>query len=123
MVILLDEPAEGNVVIVNALAGCSKTTTIALLCYKIKEDHSREKTCLYLVYNKTANTEATKSNKFPKMGMDIRTSYSWVLRNYFGMDNMSDVSISVCKYSCLLVLPQWWRIKYTSGPKAVAARS
>jgi len=60
MNILNHEPKLGDVVTVNALAGCGKTSTIALLCNKILTENPN-KTCLYLVYNHTAGEEAMQS--------------------------------------------------------------
>ena len=90
MSILMNKPKEGEVVAVNALAGCGKTTTIALLCNKIHEDDA-EKTCLYLVYNSRMAKEAMQSNKFPQNNMEIRTTHSFVLRKLFGAKNMHHV--------------------------------
>jgi len=87
MAILNYEPEMGEVVVVNALAGCGKTTTIALLCDKIQKDHPG-KECLYLVFNAKARNEAVESNKFPKLNMEIRTTHAYVKRHYFGDDHL-----------------------------------
>jgi hypothetical protein len=72
------EPEVGEVVGVNALAGCGKTTTIAEVCNKFKNKHS----LLYLVFNKKNQDEASKSAKFPRK-VEIRTTHAFVLRLYF----------------------------------------
>ena len=90
MAILSHEPERGDVVVVNALAGCGKTTTIALLCNKILTEHPDSK-CLYLVYNTEAGEEAMQSNKFPKDNMEIRTTHAYVLRHLFSVENMFKV--------------------------------
>ena len=120
MKILSHEPKTGDVVVVNALAGCGKTTvsaivyvvllgvaiklrfsflflvllwyqTIALLCDKIVTEHPTSK-CLYLVYNKKAEAEASQSNKFPKENMETRTTHAYVQRHFFGVPHMHNVN-------------------------------
>mmetsp|Transcript_13843 Transcript_13843/g.31431 ORF Transcript_13843/g.31431 Transcript_13843/m.31431 type:complete len:706 (+) Transcript_13843:95-2212(+) len=84
----------GEVVAINALAGCGKTTTIALLCNKL---HTQNKKLLYLVFGKKNSDEAKQSNKFPKENMDIRTTHAYMLRNYFGTDCMKKFN-PACRY-------------------------
>lgn len=83
------EPSEGEVVAVNALAGCGKTTTISLLCNKYRQE--KNKRLLYLVFNKKNEEEASQSNKFPKEKMEIRTTHACILRYYFGEKKMKYV--------------------------------
>ena len=90
MKILQHSPKRGEVVAVNALAGCGKTTTIALLCDKVRKEHPDRKID-YLVYNKSIESEAMQSKKFPKENMEIRTTHAYVLRHYFGVANMHQV--------------------------------
>jgi superfamily I DNA/RNA helicase len=80
----------GQVVCVNALAGCGKTTTIAALCNRLREYHPDWK-MLYLVFAKKNQDEAMASKKFPKARMEIRTTHAFVLRHYFTVDNMNKV--------------------------------
>ena len=87
--ILSHDPEVGEVVAVNAYAGCGKTTTIALLCNKVEEYHPHD-TQLYLVYNESMEREAKQSNKFPQ-NMEIRTTHAYVLRHYFGTKNQHKV--------------------------------
>ena len=89
--ILAHEPKMGEVVCINALAGCGKTTTIALLCQKIHDMDPNMK-LLYLVYNKKNEHEAKESKKMPKDNMEIRTTHAFVLRHYFGTDRMHHVN-------------------------------
>ena len=89
MEILMHRPELGEVVVVNALAGCGKTTTIALLCNKVHEEDP-SKSILYLVYNNAIQKEAGQSKKFPKQ-TEIRTTHAYVLRHYFGIPNMHSV--------------------------------
>lgn len=119
MRILSHEPNKGDVVVVNALAGCGKTTvstmfncaeflvecgyhlifcvchlvvqTIALLCNKILAEHPTSR-CLYLVYNSKAGEEAIQSAKFPESGMEIRTTHAYVKRHFFGVKNTHEVN-------------------------------
>lgn len=65
--------------------------TIALLCDKIATEHPTSK-CLYLVYNKKAEEEASQSNKFPKDNMETRTTHAYVQRHFFGVPNMHNVN-------------------------------
>lgn len=74
----------GDLICVNALAGCGKTTTIALLCNRL---HQEDNIILYLVFGKKAEEEARNSNKFPKEDMAILTSHACVRRHYFGIAN------------------------------------
>ena len=89
--ILAYEPEMGEVVCINALAGCGKTTTIALLCNGI---HAKDPSMalLYLVFNKKNEREAKESKKMPKDNMEIRTTHAFALRHYFGTDHMHDVN-------------------------------
>jgi len=87
--ILAYEPETGEVVCVNALAGCGKTTTIAHLCNEICAKDPTKK-LLYLVYNKKNEHEAKESKKMPK-STEIRTTHAFVLRHYFGTDHMHNV--------------------------------
>mmetsp|Transcript_36437 Transcript_36437/g.88223 ORF Transcript_36437/g.88223 Transcript_36437/m.88223 type:complete len:829 (+) Transcript_36437:62-2548(+) len=73
----------GEIVAINALAGCGKTTTIALLCNKLQERHMK---LLYLVFGRKNSEEAKQSTKFPKDNMDIRTTHAYIHRYYFGTD-------------------------------------
>ena len=73
---------KGQLVCVNALAGCGKATTIAALCNTIVE-RDRTAQVLYLVFNAKIQDEAKSSNKFPKDRMEIRTTHAFVLRHYF----------------------------------------
>jgi len=91
MAILSHEPKVGDVVVVNALAGCGKTTTIALLCNKF---HNSGKKCLYLVYNASMEKDAMQSNKFPKMEIRTTHAYVHVLRYFFRIENMNNVNPS-----------------------------
>ncbi|CAB9500169.1 F-box DNA helicase [Seminavis robusta] len=77
----------GNPVCVNALAGCGKTTTIALLCQNLETKYPGSNK-LYLVFSKKNETEAMQSGKFPKTNMEIRTTHAFVLRHYFGTNMM-----------------------------------
>jgi UvrD-like helicase C-terminal domain/UvrD/REP helicase N-terminal domain len=77
----------GPPVCVNALAGCGKTTTIALLCLDLEAKYPTFSK-LYLVFNKKNQTEAMQSGNFPKKNMEIRTTHAFVLRYYFGVENM-----------------------------------
>ncbi|KAL7573153.1 hypothetical protein ACA910_018817 [Epithemia clementina (nom. ined.)] len=86
--IINHEPSKGEVVGVNALAGCGKTTTIALLCNKAVNNGAL---VLYVVFNKKNELEAKQSFKFPKHNMEIRTTHSFVLRHYFSSNYMSKV--------------------------------
>jgi len=87
------QPSVTDVVFVNALAGCGKTTSIALLCDKILKE-SPNKKILYLVFNKKNEVEAKGSEKFPKE-VEIRTSHAFVKRHYFGARNTCNVSPSI----------------------------
>lgn len=60
---------------------------IALMCNKIRQENPYDK-ILYLVYNNAMKKKAAQSNKFPKQGMDIQTTHSWVLKTYFGTEYM-----------------------------------
>ena len=80
------QPKLGDVICVNALAGCGKTTTIAMVCNNMEKDAS----LLYLVFNKKNQEEASKSGKFPK-NAEIRTTHAFVLRHYFGKENQFKV--------------------------------
>ncbi|KAL7545838.1 hypothetical protein ACHAWF_009187 [Thalassiosira exigua] len=90
MDILSHKPEVGDVVVVNALAGCAKTTTIAWKCNRIQTDEDW-KQILYIVFNSSMREEAMQSNKFPKSNMEIHTSHSYVLRYFFGLQNMMNV--------------------------------
>lgn len=79
-------PTSGDVVCVNALAGCGKTTTISLICNQFHERYS----ILYLVFNRKNQDEASDSGKFPR-SVEIRTTHAYVLRHYFGVHNMHNV--------------------------------
>lgn len=79
--ILEYDASPGDLVCVNALAGCGKTTTIALLCNHLHEEGNE---ILYVVFGKQAQEEACASNKFPKEGMTITTSHSFVRKHFFG---------------------------------------
>jgi len=81
----------GLPVCVNALAGCGKTTTIALLCNALQQRHPSA-AILYLVFNKKNQEEAMESGKFPKENMEIRTAHAFVLRYYFGTAHMNSFS-------------------------------
>lgn len=81
------QPNQGDVVCVNALAGCGKTTTIAMICDRFHECFD----ILYLVFNKKNQDEASNSGKFPK-NTEIRTTHAYVLRHYFGKYNMNNVT-------------------------------
>lgn len=93
MEILYHEPEVGDVVAVNALAGCGKTTTISLLCEKVKMIHP-DKDVLYLVFNKRMKEEAAQSNKFAQ-DVEIRTTHSYVLQHFFGVENMHKINLVV----------------------------
>jgi superfamily I DNA/RNA helicase len=73
----------GDLIHVNALAGCGKTTAIALLCNKIMQRDPRSR-ILYLVFGNRAKEEARNSNMFPKGGMMIETTHSFARRQFFG---------------------------------------
>jgi hypothetical protein len=82
------KPDCGDIICVNSLAGCGKTTTIALLCNKILEENP-SLNILYLVFAKKNQDEAADGGKFPKVNMEIRTTHAYVLRYYFGTANMN----------------------------------
>ncbi|GFH53642.1 hypothetical protein CTEN210_10118 [Chaetoceros tenuissimus] len=86
--ILSHQPKHGDIICINALAGCGKTTLIAALCNQIHDSVPFAKN-LYLVYNKSNQVEAQLSNKFPKSRMEIRTTHSFVLRHYFGKNHVN----------------------------------
>lgn len=82
---ILDYDASpGDLICVNALAGCGKTTTIALLCGKFFEEYQQGLQMLYVVFGVKARDEARASRKFPKGGMQINTSHAIVRKLYFG---------------------------------------
>jgi hypothetical protein len=87
--IVKHSPRLGEIVCVNALAGCGKTTTISILCYQFAENHP-QLSILYLVFNTKNQTEAMKSNKFPKK-VEIRTTHAFVLRHFFGTNHMNQL--------------------------------
>lgn len=87
--ILSYAPQEGEVVCVQALAGCGKTTTISLLCNQLRQQQPA-KEILYMVFNKNNEEEAKSSKKFPKE-MEIRTTHAFVLKHFFGIANMHRV--------------------------------
>jgi len=72
------------------LAGCGKTTTIALLCNQLQKRHANRE-ILYLVFGRKNEEEAKQSNKFPKDRMEIRTTHAYILRYYFGEGNFTAV--------------------------------
>ena len=78
--ILEYEASPGDLICINALAGCGKTTTIALLCNHLQGQGNE---ILYIVFGKKAQEEACASNKFPKENMTIATSHSFVRKHYF----------------------------------------
>ena len=88
--ILNYKPELGEIICINALAGCGKTSTIALLCDRIRKE-SPHRSILYLVYNSKNQNEAMQSGKMPKDRMEIRTTHAFVLRHYFGVENMHSV--------------------------------
>lgn len=92
--ILKHVPRPGDVVCVNALAGCGKTTTISLLCNIFA---SRNVRVLYLVFGKKNQDEAKNSNKFPRDNMEIRTTHAFVLAHYFGKEQMHNIK-SIDRY-------------------------
>ena len=61
MEILSYEPDVGEVVVVNALAGCGKTSTTALLCNK-KHAENPSATILYLVYNRSLGRQLWRAS-------------------------------------------------------------
>lgn len=85
--ILNHEASPGDLICINALAGCGKTTTIALLCNRYEQAFPSGIQMLYVVFGSEAQTEARASNKFPKGGMTILTSHACVRRLYFGISN------------------------------------
>lgn len=90
--ILAHVPVRGEPpVCINALAGCGKTTTIAMLCKKLHDQHPDWK-LLYIVFGRKNQEEAKDSKKFPKRNMEIRTSHAFVLRRYFGTEGMNSVN-------------------------------
>lgn len=56
----------GDVIRVSAMAGCGKTTTMALLCDALKENQGSTSDVLYVVFASDAVNEARCGMKFPK---------------------------------------------------------
>ncbi|KAL3915063.1 MAG: hypothetical protein SGILL_005822 [Bacillariaceae sp.] len=66
----------GEIVTVNAHAGCGKTTTIGLICNNLNTR------ILYIVFGKANRLDAQTSAKLGKH-VEVHTSHSFVLRAYF----------------------------------------
>lgn len=77
------QPSRGDVIRIDALAGCGKTTTCAFVSRQANERLGDNCKQLYVVFNNSAMSEARASHKFPK-NCDIRTSHSLAKRIVFG---------------------------------------
>lgn len=87
------QPSQGDVIRIDALAGCGKTTTCAFLSRQVNERIGDGCKQLYVVFNNSAMAEARASHKFPK-NCDIRTSHSLAKRMVFGTQSFFKVDNS-----------------------------
>ena len=99
-------PSKGELIRVEALAGCGKTTTIAMICDRIVTRQKRTsdtRGVLYVVYNKKAQMDALHSGKFKKE-VDIRTAHSVILSALGGRSNDGNSIIATNEHDRLNVV-------------------